>query len=131
MKSITIALAVASIGVLAAIGHNVINPKVKTLNTDMAINECKNTTFLTGINDISPFERNDMRDAVMYVAHIECTKSVNNFTRGIVIEKNKVNYLPSKVDDSMIEMVYNQLPNIKEVAAVVGEKLAYSRVVLK
>ena len=109
--------------------------KVKTLNVDMAANECKNIVYNTTINiegltQLS-FKYPELKDAVMYVAHIECAKTVNNFTRGVVIEYTTTLAKVSKPSDASIEMVYTNLYNLEGFAKEVGEKLAYSRVVMK
>lgn len=109
--------------------------KVKTLNVDLASNECKNIVYNATVNNESftrlSFKYQELKDAVMYVAHIECTKSVNNFTRSVVIEHTTTLAKVSKPSDASVEMVYTNLYNLEGFAKEVGEKLAYSRVVMK
>ena len=65
--------------------------KAKTLNVDLAANECKNIVYNATVNNESftqlSFKYPDLKDAVMYIARTECTKSVNNFYRGVEIER--------------------------------------------
>ena len=109
--------------------------KVKTLNVDLASNECKNIVYNATVNNESftqlSFKHQELKEAVMYVSHIECTKYVNNFTRGVVIEHTTTLAKVSKPSDASIEMVYTKLYNLEGFAKEVGEKLAYSRVVMK
>ncbi|QBQ80862.1 hypothetical protein MM01_00027 [Escherichia phage vB_EcoS_MM01] len=109
--------------------------KVKTLNVDLTSNECKNIVYSATVNNESftrlSFKHPELKEAVMYVSHIECTKSVNNFTRGVVIERTTTLAKVSKPSDASIEMVYTKLYNLEGFAKEVGEKLAYSRVVIK
>ena len=109
--------------------------KVKTLNVDLASNECKNIVYNATVNNEAftrlSFKYPELKDAVMYVAHIECTKSVNNFTRGVVIENTTTLAKVSKPSDESIAMVYTKIYSLEALASVVGEKLAYSRVVMK
>lgn len=128
MKSI-----IAIMATLLLAGCN--TDKVKTLNVDMASNECKNTVYNATVSSESftqlSFKYPELKDAVMYVASVECTKSVNNFTRGVVIERTTTLAKVPKPSDVSIEMVYNKLYNLEGFAKEVGEKLAYSRVVMK
>ncbi|CAJ42238.1 hypothetical protein rtp34 [Escherichia phage Rtp] len=109
--------------------------KVKTLNVDLTANECKNIVYNATVNNESfthiSFKYPDLKDAVMYVSHIECTKTVSNFTRGVVIERTATLAKVSKPSDASIEMVYTKLYSLEGFAKEVGEKLAYSRVVMK
>lgn len=109
--------------------------KVKTLNVDLAANECKNIVYNATVNNESftqlSFKYSELKEAVMYVASVECTKSINNFTRGVVIERTTTLAKVSKPSDASIEMVYTRIHKLEGFAKEVGEKLAYSRVVMK
>lgn len=128
MKSI-----IAIMATLLLAGCN--TDKVKTLNVDMASNECKNIVYNATISSESftqlSFKYPELKDAVMYVASVECTKSINNFTRGVVIERTTTLANVSKPSDASIEMVYTKIHKLEGFAKEVGEKLAYSRVVMK
>lgn len=109
--------------------------KVKTLNVDLASNECKNIVYNAAVNNESfaqlSLKYPELKEAAMYVAHIECTKTVNIFTRGVVIERTTTLAKVSKPSDASIAMVYTNLYNLEGFAKEVGEKLAYSRIVMK
>lgn len=124
---------IAIIAALLLAGCN--SEKVKKLNVDLAANECKNIVYNATVNNESfsqiSLKYKELKEAVMYVAHVECFKAVNNYTRVVVVERTTTLAKVSKPSDASIEMVYTKLYKLEGFAREIGEKLAYSRVVMK
>lgn len=124
---------IAIIATVLLVGCN--SEKVKTLNVDLAANECKNIVYNTVVSTKEfteiTYKCSELKEAVMYVASVECTKTVNNFTRGVKIERTTTLAEVTKPSDASIEMVYNKIHALKGLAKHSGENIAYSRVVMK